>query len=146
MPLNNCRCFQTHLRMLLQSLTPPCLAPGGPGSICTYLGVPVRSTRVSGRFACGFRTDLHFADVSATRSRLFFVRPLLLVYNSGYCGLRTDITPVTSYPETKSARHVPITCRNVPTLAGPTYPRFPAAHYILTLTPIPAQPLYPLPK
>jgi len=66
---------------------------------------------VSGTFACGFRTDLHFADVSVTRSRLFFVRPLLLVYNSRYCGLRTDITPVTCYPETKSARHVPITCR-----------------------------------
>jgi hypothetical protein len=111
MHLNNCRCFQTHLRMLWQSLTALCLAPGGPGSICNYLAVPVRLTGVSERFACGFRPDLHFADVSVTRSRLFFVRPLLLVYNSGYCGLRTDITPVTCYPETKSARHVPITCR-----------------------------------
>jgi hypothetical protein len=49
--------------MLLQSLRAPYLAPGGPGSIWNYLGAPVRSTGVSGRFACGFRTDLHFADV-----------------------------------------------------------------------------------
>jgi hypothetical protein len=111
MHLNKCRCFQTHLRMLLQSLTALCLAPGGPGSIWNNLGVLVRLTGVSGRFACGFRTDLHFADVSVTHSRLFSVRLLLLVYNSGYCGLRTDITPVTCYPESKSARHVPITCR-----------------------------------
>jgi len=49
--------------MLLQSLRAFCFAPGGPGSIWNYLGAPVRSTGVSGRFACGFRTDLHFADV-----------------------------------------------------------------------------------
>jgi hypothetical protein len=49
--------------MLLQSLGALCLAPGGPGSIWKYLGALVRSTGVSGRFACGFRTDLHFADV-----------------------------------------------------------------------------------
>jgi len=48
--------------MLFQSLRALCLAPGGPGSIWNHLGVPVRSTGVSGRFACGFRTDLHFAD------------------------------------------------------------------------------------
>jgi len=49
--------------MLLQSLTALCLAPGGPGSIWKYLGALVRSAGVSERFAYGFRTDLHFADV-----------------------------------------------------------------------------------
>jgi len=49
--------------MLLQSLRALCLAPGGPGSMWNYLGAPVRSTRVAGRFACGFRTDLHYANV-----------------------------------------------------------------------------------
>jgi len=48
--------------MLFQSLRALCLAPGGPGSIWNHLGAPVRSTGVSGRFVCGFRTDLHFAD------------------------------------------------------------------------------------
>jgi hypothetical protein len=50
--------------MLLQSLRALCFAPGGPGSIWNYLGAPVTSTGVSGRFGCGFRTDLHFADES----------------------------------------------------------------------------------
>jgi len=63
MHLHNCRCFQGHLRMLLQSLRAHCKAPGGAGSIWKYLKALVRATRVSGRFACGFRTDLHFADV-----------------------------------------------------------------------------------
>jgi hypothetical protein len=48
--------------MLWQSLRALCLAPGGPGSIWDYLGALVRATGVSRRFACGFRTDLHFAD------------------------------------------------------------------------------------
>ena len=52
-----------HLWMLFQSLRALCLAPGGPRSICKYLEALVRATRVSGWFACGFRTDLHFADV-----------------------------------------------------------------------------------
>jgi hypothetical protein len=64
MHLQNCRCFQEHLRMLLQSLRALCFAPEGPGSIWNYLGAPMRSTGVTGRVACGFRTDLHFADVS----------------------------------------------------------------------------------
>ena len=70
MHLHNCRCFQEHLRMLLQSLRALCSAPGGPGSIWNHFGAPVRSTGVSGRFACGFRTDLHFADVIARDQRL----------------------------------------------------------------------------
>ena len=49
--------------MLLQSLRALCFAPGGTGSIWNYLGAPVRCAGVSGRFACGFWTDLHFADV-----------------------------------------------------------------------------------
>jgi len=48
--------------MLLQSLRALCKAPGGPGSIWKYLEALVMATGVSGRFACGFRTDLHFAD------------------------------------------------------------------------------------
>jgi len=48
--------------MLFQSLRALCLAPGGAGSIWNHLGALVRSTRLSGRFACGFRTDLYFAD------------------------------------------------------------------------------------
>jgi len=51
--------------MLLQSLRALCLAAGGPGSIWKYLEALVRTTRVSGRFACGFQTDLHFADAGA---------------------------------------------------------------------------------
>jgi hypothetical protein len=35
-----------------------------PGSIWNYLGVQVRSAGVPGRFACDFRTDLHFADAA----------------------------------------------------------------------------------
>jgi len=56
--------------MLLQSLRAPYLAPGGPGSIWNYMGVPVWSTGVSRKFACGFRTDLHFADEVHHQARL----------------------------------------------------------------------------
>jgi len=49
--------------MLLQSLSTLCKAPGGAGSIWEYLEAVVRATRVSGRFAYSFRTELHFADV-----------------------------------------------------------------------------------
>jgi len=62
MHLHNCICFQEHLRMLWHSLRARCLAPGGPWSIWKYWEALVRSTGVSGRFACGFWTDLHFAD------------------------------------------------------------------------------------
>jgi len=51
-----------HLRMLLQSLRALCEAPGGPGSIRQYLETLGRATGESGRFGCGFWTDLHFAD------------------------------------------------------------------------------------
>jgi len=51
--------------MLLQSLRALCKAPGGPGSIWRHLEALVRATGVSGRFAWGFQTDLHFADVLA---------------------------------------------------------------------------------
>jgi len=49
--------------MLLQSLRTLCSAPGWSGSIWKYLEALVRSPGVSVRIACGFRTDLHFADV-----------------------------------------------------------------------------------
>jgi hypothetical protein len=42
------------------------VAPGGPGRIWIYLRAPVRSAGVSGRCACGFRTNLHCADVERT--------------------------------------------------------------------------------
>jgi hypothetical protein len=48
--------------MLSQSLKAHCLAPGGSGSLREYLEALVRSTGESGRVACGFQTDLHFAD------------------------------------------------------------------------------------
>jgi len=48
--------------MLLQSLRSLCLPSGGPGSIWKYIEAQVRSTGVSGRFACGFQTDLDFGD------------------------------------------------------------------------------------
>jgi hypothetical protein len=51
--------------MLLQSLGALCKAPGGAGSIWKYLEALERATGVSGRFAYGFRTDLHFAAVTA---------------------------------------------------------------------------------
>ena len=63
MHLHHCRCFQEHVRMLLQSLRALCKAPGGAGSIWKYLEALARATGVSGRFAYGFRTELHFADV-----------------------------------------------------------------------------------
>jgi len=62
MHLHNCRSFQEHPRSLLHSLSALCKAPGGPGSIWKYLETPVRATGVSRMFACGFWTDLHFAD------------------------------------------------------------------------------------
>jgi hypothetical protein len=52
---HNCRCSQQLLLILLLSPRALWFAPGKLGSIWKYLGV-------FGRFACGFRTDLHFAD------------------------------------------------------------------------------------
>jgi len=54
--------------MLLQSLRALCLAPGGSGSVWKYLEAQVRLPGVSGRIACGFRTELHFADVHKVKS------------------------------------------------------------------------------
>jgi len=71
MHLDNCRCFQEHLRMLLQSLRALCLAPGGSGRIRKYLEALVRSPRVSGSIACGFRTELDSADVSRVLTTQF---------------------------------------------------------------------------
>jgi len=68
MHLHYFRWSQDHLKMLLRSLRAHCKAPGGPGSIWKYLEALLRATWVSGRFACGFQTDLHFADVSPISS------------------------------------------------------------------------------
>jgi len=70
MHLHNCRCFQEHLTMLLQSLRALYLAPGGYGSIQKYLEAMVRLPGVSGRIVCGFQTDLHFADDHGLRVHL----------------------------------------------------------------------------
>jgi hypothetical protein len=64
MHIHNCRRFQEHLRMVWQSLRALCKAPRGLGSIWMYLKAVVWATRVAGRFACGFWTDLHVADVA----------------------------------------------------------------------------------
>jgi len=63
MHLHHCRCFQKHMEMLLQSLRALCKAPGGAGSIWKHLEALAWATGVSGRFANGFRTELHFADI-----------------------------------------------------------------------------------
>jgi len=48
--------------MLLQSLRALCKVPGGAGSIKKYSKALARATGVSGRFAYGFQTELHFTD------------------------------------------------------------------------------------
>jgi len=64
MHLHNCRCFQEHLRMLLQSLSALGLSPGKSVSIEMYLETLLRSRWVSGKITHFFWIDLHFADVS----------------------------------------------------------------------------------
>ena len=51
------------MRMLLQSLKALRQAPGGAGSIWKYLESLARASGVFWRFASGFRTELHLADV-----------------------------------------------------------------------------------
>jgi len=58
-----CRVVCHHLKMLLQSLRVLCLAPGRLRSIWQYWEVLGRLTIGSWRLACGFWTDIHFADV-----------------------------------------------------------------------------------
>jgi len=78
--------------MLLQSLRALCKAPGGAGSIWEYLEAVVRATRVSGRFAYGFRTELHFADVGVREFR--DVAPPGLV-QGGFRGSHCEIVEMT---------------------------------------------------
>jgi len=85
MHLYNCKCFEEHLRMLLQSLKALCLAPVGPGSIWKYLEALVRSTGVSGRLACGFQTNLHFADEDRVNSEMHFQAVIKLLW---WCACR----------------------------------------------------------
>jgi len=63
MHVHNCKSFQDHLRMRLQSLRALYFARRGPGSIRKFSAVLVRSTGVSGRFGSGFQTGLRFTDV-----------------------------------------------------------------------------------
>ena len=72
--------------MLLQSLRALCLAPVGSGSVWKYLEALVRSPGVSGRIACGFRTELHFANARCI-SKLARSRPPILSPNSLDYGL-----------------------------------------------------------
>jgi hypothetical protein len=48
--------------MILQSLTALSKAPVGFRSIWKYSEALVKATRVSGKFAYGYRTECHFAD------------------------------------------------------------------------------------
>jgi len=50
------------------------LSSRGPGSIWQYLKALVRSTGVSWRFACSFRTNLHFVDVYYTSAGIYWIR------------------------------------------------------------------------
>ena len=70
MHLHNCMCFSAHLKKLLHYLSTLFWAPGGPGSVWNYSGALVRSTSMSGRFACGCWTILQFFDVVQTTSNL----------------------------------------------------------------------------
>jgi hypothetical protein len=58
------------VRIILHSLRALCKAPEGAGSICKYLEVLARATRVPGRFAYGFRTEIHFAEVMDNNMRI----------------------------------------------------------------------------
>lgn len=59
----DCRCFQQHLTIVFQSLRTQCWTEGGSGSVCKYLEALVSSPWVSGRCACGLRTEFQCADV-----------------------------------------------------------------------------------
>ena len=85
MHLHNCRCFQEHPRMLLQSLRALCLAPVGSGSVWKYLEALLRSPGVSGRIAWGFRTEFHFADA--------IVYPVPLRRNSNQTHMNLNCQP-----------------------------------------------------
>jgi len=78
--------------MLLQSLRALCLAPEGPGSIWNHWRAPVRSTGLSGSVACGFRTDLHFADVGVVLTREYRGRCILYttMLSGWFLGMRSD--------------------------------------------------------
>jgi hypothetical protein len=65
MQLHNCRCYQKHLRLLMESLRALFSAPGGSGSIEKYVDGLVGSLGVSGMNTRCFRTNLHLADVAS---------------------------------------------------------------------------------
>jgi len=61
--VHTCRSFQGHLRLLVHRLRALCLALAGPGRILKYWEALGRSSGMSGRFECGFLTDVHFAHI-----------------------------------------------------------------------------------
>jgi len=70
MNLHHCRCLQEYTKILLQRLSAHWKAPGGAMSISKYLDVLVRATEGSGRFAYGFQSNLHFADLPQCTSKI----------------------------------------------------------------------------
>jgi len=106
MHLHHFRCFEEHVRMLWQSLSTLCKAPGGAGSIWKYLEAVVRATRVSGRFAYSFRTELHFPDVVprsnllCPQSSTFCVDPAPACDASSSSSAHTSSPFAPSYPLT----------------------------------------------
>jgi hypothetical protein len=62
MYIHTCRCFQEHLRMLLQNLKAYCTAPGEARKIMKNSEALVRDNGVSGRFAYIVQTIFNVAD------------------------------------------------------------------------------------
>jgi len=109
MHLHDCRCYKENLRMLLQSLRAWCTALGGPRSIWRYLEAPARATGESGRFACGFLNNLHFADVC---SPFIFMISSWHLNVASASGVPLSISTATSQfsiraSTVKSACHIP---------------------------------------
>jgi len=85
MHLHNCRCIQEHVRMLLQSLRALWQALGRPGNVWKYLEALGRATGVSGRFACGFWTNLHFSGVVFTVWWKYVIKIAYSTANDLFC-------------------------------------------------------------
>ena len=95
--IHNCRCFQEHLRMLLESLGALYFTAGGPGSICNYMGALEMLTRVPARSGCGFQTNLQLAD--ALPSSPLPSSPLIL-----------SPSPSLPWALERMLKHIPTTC------------------------------------
>jgi hypothetical protein len=89
--LHNCRCFQQHLRMLLQGLRALYLAPGGSRSIYQYKVVLLRLPGVSERIVCCFQTDLRIADAA---SHKFTIDCFLELENDSTMGITSSASRI----------------------------------------------------